>query len=147
MPDEACFRQWDPIMQEWLYAQGGMASSIPAIHESILRDRSTRFSRVVKSVWRSQESKAHETWPPDQITLSRYFTEAVSNELRDSVTNQCRSPAWIKPLLVETPGAFSSGAKKRLLHVAPEKAGADDRNFAHWLTYEILSRPTGHHTN
>lgn len=140
MPDEACFREWDPIMEEWFARQGGMSGSTASIRKAISGDSSSRFSRLVQMVWAAQNSLDSDASEVPQEKIYEIFSDAVARELKTDVSADCTSIIWIKPLLVETPGAFVSGAKSHLLAEAPPSARVDDRAFSNWLTRAIMQR-------
>jgi hypothetical protein len=133
---QECIYAWQDMLGEWASATGGIEGTLAETRAGIRDDPNSKISRIVQRVWSKQAAGGGKDWMSVAEQLDSAIREVVTSP---ALPEECASLTWLQPLLVETPGVFSEGAKEKLLETAPSESREETRIFSKWLLYGILT--------
>ncbi|WP_421570530.1 hypothetical protein [Stenotrophomonas sp. PD6] len=133
---QGCFAAWQDVLDDWVRVTGGVRGTLQETRRITAADERSVLSRTIQRVWRMQAYGGGH----DQRSIVLQFSDALDKiGPNASLPQECTTIIWLQPLLVETPGVFSEGARDKLLEAAPSGAREDTRIFSKWLLYGILT--------
>lgn len=99
----ACSTLWRQMSDEWHANGGGVLGSLRATREQIASDKKSKLARMVREIWKDQNSISTVelwSWPIDASDHLRLM-ESTSSTLDSEISNpDCRALVWLQSQLL-----------------------------------------------
>lgn len=140
-----CARVWSSLMDEWRRNGGGILGSLHATREQISSDNKSRFSRVVREIWRVQRNSGLGrefgdlgAWPISDSDHLDLMESSYAVLQREVSTSDCGALVWLQSkILIDISDENKADGLRRLVEV-PKSMKWESPWAQQWIEYWIF---------